>query len=314
MVEQVGVCDHFNRTVSLLIVSRQVPLKFGINKTKGAHPASKQTGPSPAQRIAIQLANRIPKPTSQQSQTPPFGEDDAESQYDNPYIDNGEVKNIVSDSSTEPESEDEEAKREWKERKLRKNLWRLQRRVMNEGERDNEGTQGSLGHRHELYVGDPQENETFEERQDIQEDGRDSEPQRGCEKNYGQATAGERSQGQNRRETSHDRVGTRGQEDNHGERNHDRGVRGLNDNHGQKEHRREKTYDREGVRGRDDNRRERNYDREHGWDGNRREKISNDNYGRGKENAQRRCMEVQKQGAHFREPEVRFYNCQSKQH
>jgi hypothetical protein len=90
-------------TASLLIVSSQVSLKFRAKK-KGAHSASKQTGSCPAQRISAQLASRTPIPASQAE------DEHGEHSHADDRENNG-------DSETEPESADEDAHREWEERK-----------------------------------------------------------------------------------------------------------------------------------------------------------------------------------------------------
>ena len=130
--------------MALLFNSSQVPrLHRRSGKKLRARSASKRTGPSPAQRIAAQLASRTPKTVSQptHSEDDPATHDDRGVDIDRERSDNtvcvgyeNENDNPDSDSSTEPESNDGDAHRLWEERQERKKGRRRQndRMVMNQ--------------------------------------------------------------------------------------------------------------------------------------------------------------------------------------
>lgn len=147
--------------MALLFSSSQVPgLHRRLGKKMTARPGSKRTGPSPAQRIAAQLASRtprtVPQPMHPEDDPAPYEQandphldryehandshfdpdEQANDSYVDHYDDRGddnfntcaryENKNDDSDSNseTEPESNDEDEHMLWEEREQRRELRR----------------------------------------------------------------------------------------------------------------------------------------------------------------------------------------------
>lgn len=176
----------------LLVISSQVPglhRRSGSKKKTRTHSASK-TGPSPAQRIAAQLASRAPNPpiAVSQRQSPPQHDD--ESQYEivppnnlNQPVEDLDWSDIVdmvddaldgygSDSSTEPESADEDAHRRWERRQQRRQQRKEQRKERNRQEMDHMEDTWSHGQR--------QEHELDDHHHDTQWPGDEHEHRRHC--------------------------------------------------------------------------------------------------------------------------------------